>query len=217
MTRSNGMAMDLGLLAALLLLNVLFQFVPATEVGRLSTRTLDGTMEAIDAILPYDASVDEHQDEVIEQQQQLENQIDQAIEDITPDLVISLSADTVGLSTASTVETGNLHADTHGTSEIGPPSFTPVEVYPVCTYMPTPAYPEMARMAGVEGVVTLWVYVDRDGVVRDVQLMQTSGVSSLDGAALTAAMDTRWNPARNNNVSLGVWTTLRYNFSLTTP
>lgn len=213
MTRRNDIGMEIGVLFGLILLNLLFQFIPAGELGRLSTPTLDTAMEAVDTFLPYDSSVDEQQEEVIEEQNLIEEQVEEVIEEITPELIISVDDDTTGLGTATTVETGLTSGSDSG-GEIGPPGFTPVEVFPVCTYMPPPAYPEMARMAGVEGAVTLWVYIDPGGVVREVRLMQTSGVSSLDSAAMAAAENTRWNSARNNDVPVGVWTTLRYDFSL---
>ncbi len=213
MARQKDIGIEIGVLSGLILLNLLFQFIPAGELGRLSTPTLDSAMEAVDTFLPYDSSVDEHQEEVIEEQNLIEEQVEEVIEEITPELIISVGDDTTGLGTATTVETGLTTGDDSG-GEIGPPGFSPVEVFPVCTYMPPPAYPEMARMAGVEGTVTLWVYIDSGGVVREVRLMQTSGVSSLDSAAMAAAENTRWNSARNNDVPVGVWTTLRYNFSL---
>lgn len=213
MTRSNGLGMEIGLLAGLLFLNALFQFMPATEIGRLSSRTFDNSMEAVEAFLPFDATVDNKQDEVIEEITAIDEQVNDVIEEIATDAVISLSVDTVGLSTALTASSGSTN-DNNVNSGIGAPTFQPVEVFPNCSYMPPPAYPEMARMAGVEGVVTLWVYVDAAGVVQEVELMQSSGVNSLDQAALEAAMSTRWSSARNNGAPVGVWTTLRYNFSL---
>lgn len=214
MTRTNGMGMgmEIGLLAGLLFINILFQFIPGTELGRLSTRTMDDAMEAVDAFLPYDSSVEEKEDEVIAEQNEMDQQLEQAIEQVTPDVTISLGTDTIGLRSATTIENFNSGGGTP--EEIGPPGFMPAEVYPNCTFMPPPAYPEMARLAGVEGVVTLWVYIDIEGVVRDAQLMNTSGVSSLDDAALAAVLNTRWTSARNNGIPVGVWTTLRYNFTL---
>ena len=72
----------------------------------------------------------------------------------------------------------------------------------------------MGREAGVEGSVTLWIFVDRDGSVMDVRLYNSSGVNSLDQAAMAAARNTRWTPAMNNGVPVGIWTTLVYNFEL---
>lgn len=214
MTRDKDMGMEIGLLAGLLLVNVLFQFLPAGELGRLSNRTFDNSMEAVDALLPYDETVEDKQDEVEIEKDLIDERLEIEIQEITPDVVISLSTDTVGLSTATTVETGLSSGNDTNPELIGPPGFTPVEVFPVCTFMPPPAYPEMARMAGVEGIVTLWVYIDAQGMVREVELMQSSGVTSLDDAAVFAAMNTGWNSARNNGLPVGVWTTLRYNFSL---
>ena len=204
-----GMGMEIGLLAGLLFVNILFQFMPGTELGRLSTKTLDNTMDAVDAFLPYDSSVDEIEKEVIEEKVVIDQQVEEFIQEVT----ISLTTDTVGLSSVHTIE--NFTNDTGAfVEEIGPPGFMPAEVFPNCSYMPPPAYPEIARLAGVEGVVTLWVYIDAEGQLQDVQLMNSSGVSSLDEAALAAAFNTRWTSARNNGLPTGVWTTLRYNFSL---
>ncbi len=211
--RNYSPGFDVGLMAGLLLVNLLFQFFPASELGRLAVRTTDGVMEAVDTFLPFDTTVEEQQDQVDEQQQIMESQIEQVVREITPDLIISLSSDTLGLSVVGTVETNPEQLPT-GSDEAGPPRFMPVEVFPVCTYMPSPAYPEMARMAGIEGNVTLWVFVNTGGSVEQVQLYSSSGVSSLDQAAMNAAWNTRWTPARNNNVPTAVWTTLQYRFQL---
>ncbi len=210
MTRSNGMGMEIGFLAGLLFINILFQFIPGTELGRLSTRTIDDVMESVDAFLPYDSSVEDQEKEIIEEKVVIDQQVEEFIQEVT----ISLTTDTVGLSSVQTIENFTVDAGSV-VEEIGPPGFMPAEIFPNCTYMPPPTYPEIARLAGVEGVVTLWVYIDKDGALRDVQLMNSSGVSSLDQAAMEAALNTGWSSARNNGLPVGVWTTLRYNFSLT--
>jgi protein TonB len=202
-----------GLLAGLLIINLLFQFFPASEIGRLAVRTTDEMMEAVDSFLPFDPTVEDQQNQVEDQQQAMETQIEEVIRDI-PDATLSLSSDTLGLSSVGTVETGPDHLLTGSAEDAGPPRFMPVEVFPVCSYMPAPTYPEMARMAGVEGTVTLWVYVNTAGAVEQVQLYASSGVGSLDQAALNAAWNTRWTPARNNNIPTAVWTTLQYRFQL---
>lgn len=210
--RSYSPGYDVGLMAGLLVLNALFQFIPASELGRLSIRTTDDALEAVDAFLPFDTTVEDQQDQVEDQQQVLENQIEEVIRDIAPDVTISLSSDTLGLSTVGTIETSPDQLPDG--AEAGPPRFMPAEVFPVCTFMPAPAYPEMAKMAGIEGTVTLWVYVTAGGSVEQVQLYASSGVSSLDEAAMNAAWNTRWTPARNNNIPTAVWTTLQYRFQL---
>jgi len=206
------MGMEIGFLAGLLFLNVLFQFAPVMELGRLSTRTMDTVMEAVDSFIPYDATVEQKEEEVVAEQDRLLQELEQEIRQ--DPVVISMSSDTDGLRIVETID--SFTADGSGVGgEIGSPGFTPTEVLPNCTYMPPPDYPEIARLAGVEGVVTLWLYIGSDGQVKDVQLLVESGVASLDNAALAAALNTRWTSARNNDMPVGVWTTLRYNFTLT--
>ncbi len=210
-TNNNSLGMEIGLIAGLLILNLLFQFVPGSELGRLATRTLDNTMEAVDAFLPYDATVKE--DEIIKEDEVIQVEIEQIVQDVPNEVVISLSSDTLGLGTASTIE-NSLSDGSTSDEVIGTPGFYPVEVFPVCTLRPMPVYPEMASLAGVEGSVIVWVYVGKDGIVQDVQLMHSSGVKSLDDAAMASAQNTGWNCAQNNGIPVGVWTTLQYDFTL---
>lgn len=192
---------------------ILLELMPANEMGRLSTRTSDTEMEAVEADIAFDEAVEEQQEEVQQQQEEMQQAADQMIEDLQTDVTMSLSTDTIGLSSVTTVAQGLEDIGQGG--DMGPPRFMPAEVFPSCTFQPAPAYPEMARMAGVEGTATLWVFVKADGTVGDVQLYNSSGVASLDDAALAAAPRTRWVPASNNGLPVGVWTTLQYRFSLT--
>jgi len=203
-----------GIVAGLAILLVFFELVPASEIGRLSTRTTDSEMEAVDADIAFDDAVEEQEEEVQEEQEELEQETEELVEELQTDVTISLSEDTEGLSTVETIAQSE-ELSSGQQEATGPPRFMPVEVVPVCTYRPTPSYPEMAAQAGVEGVVTLWVYVKTDGTVADVQLYNSSGLSSLDDAAISAAWNTRWTPAQNNGISVGVWTTLQYAFTLT--
>lgn len=62
---------------------------------------------------------------------------------------------------------------------------------------PAPTYPREALARRLEGVVLLQVEVDAAGEVTDVKLVRTSGVRSLDDAALAAVRQWRFLPARN--------------------
>lgn len=209
-----ALAFEWGVVVALVLLIIFFELIPASELGRLSTRTTDSEMEAVEADLAFDDTVEEQEEEVQEEQEEIQQETEEIIEQL--DITLSLSEDTEGLTEVATVEQSDELAGSSDSQEgMGPPRFMAVEVFPVCTYRPTPAYPDLARQAGVEGTVTLWIYVRADGTVGDVQLYNSSGVNSLDQAAMLAARDTRWAPARNNNVAVGVWTSLSYNFTLT--
>jgi len=212
--RHSSLNFEMGVAIGLALLIVLFELIPASQLGRLSTRTTDSEMEAVEADLAFDDTVEEQEEEVEEEQEELEQETEQMVEEINQDITLSLDADTTGLETVETVEQGE-ELQEGQTEEMGPPRFMPAEVFPNCTYKPPPSYPDMAAQAGVEGTVTLWVYVASDGSVSDVRLYNSSGVNSLDQAALSAAWNTRWTPAQNNGIPVGVWTTLTYNFVLT--
>lgn len=206
-----ALGFEWGIVVALVLLLIFFELIPASELGRLSTRTTDSEMEAVEADIAFDDTVEEQEEEVQEEQEELEQETEELVEEL--DITLSLSEDST-LQVAMTVEQTDELAENQGTEEMGPPRFMAVEVFPVCTYRPTPTYPDLARQAGVEGVVTLWIYVNADGTVADVQLYNSSGVNSLDEAAMSAAWNTRWSPARNNGQPVGVWTSLSYNFEL---
>ena len=160
------------------------------------------------------SDLEEQEEEVEEEQEEIEQETEEMVEEISQDITLSLDADTTGLETVETVDQGEELVEGQS-EEMGPPRFMPVEVFPNCTYKPPPSYPDMAAQAGVEGTVTLWVYVASDGSVSDVSLYNSSGVNSLDNAALSAAWNTRWTPAQNNGIPVGVWTTFTVNFTLT--
>ncbi|MCK5787122.1 MAG: energy transducer TonB [Candidatus Sabulitectum sp.] len=208
----SAQSLEWGIVVALAFLIIFFEFIPASELGRLSTRTSDSQMEAVEADIAFDDDVEEQEEEVEEEQEELQDETEELIEEL--DITLSLSDDTEGLEEALTIDQSDELADMGQSEEMGPPRFMAAEVLPVCTYRPAPTYPELASMAGVEGMVTLWIYVKPDGTVADVQLYASSGVGSLDEAAMSAAWNTRWSPARNNGVAVGVWTSLGYNFEL---
>jgi TonB family protein len=211
----SALIFELGVAIGLAILIIFFELIPASELGRLSTRTTDSEMEAVETDLAFDDTVEEQEEEVEEEQEEIEQETEEMVEEINQDITLSLDDDTEGLETVETIDQGDELSDGGQSEEMGPPRFMPAEVFPNCTYKPTPEYPSMAAAAGVEGSVTLWVYVSASGSVSDVRLYNSSGVNSLDQAALSAAWNTGWTPAQNNSIPVGVWTTLTYNFTLT--
>ena len=205
---------ELGVVIGLAILILFFEFLPASELGRLSTRTSDSEMEAVETDIAFDDAVEEQEEEVEEEQEEIEQETEEMVEEINQDITLSLDDDTEGLETVETIDQGD-ELGAGQSEEMGPPRFMPAEVLPVCTYQPRPDYPAMAAQAGVEGTVTLWVYVSANGSVSDVRLYNSSGVNSLDQAALSTAWNTSWTPAQNNSIPVGVWTTLTVNFTLT--
>lgn len=211
--RHSSLNFEWGIAIGLAILIVFFELIPASQLGRLSTRTVDSEMEAVETDLAFDDTVEEQEEEIEEEQEELEEETEEIVEEIQTDVTLSLDEQTEGLEEVTTVSQGDesVEEETEGT---GPPRFMPAEVFPTCTYQPRPAYPAMALQAEIEGSVVLWVYVNSSGSVVDVQLYNSSGVNSLDQAALSASWNTRWTPAQNNGIPVGVWTTVTYNFSL---
>lgn len=77
-----------------------------------------------------------------------------------------------------------------------------------------PAYPERARRAGVEGLVTVRVRLDPAGTVIAVELATPSGSRLLDDAALAAARASRFAPATRGQVRVSSEALATYRFEL---
>jgi len=75
-----------------------------------------------------------------------------------------------------------------------------------------PAYPALARQAGIQGTVLLHAIIDRYG--RVIELEVISGHPLLVKAALEAVKQWRYQPTLLNNEPVEVDTTIRVNFVL---
>lgn len=75
-------------------------------------------------------------------------------------------------------------------------------------------YPRAARRQGIEGVVVLHLLLDEKGLVRKIELKQSSGHAILDQAALRAARHWRFQPALRNGVACRSTFTRRIRFRL---
>ena len=96
-----------------------------------------------------------------------------------------------------------------------PDEFVAVEEMPVQVYEETPAYPEMAERAGIEGIVYVRALVDKEGRVRDAIVEKASGTNAgFEEAALEAAMKNRYKPAIQNGRPIPVWVSYRVVFEL---
>ena len=90
--------------------------------------------------------------------------------------------------------------------------FVPVEEIPAPVEQPKPVYPEVARQAGIEGVVYIQVLVDRAGKVRDVKIVK--GPEIFHEAARVAAWKSVWRPAIQNHKPVAVWVAYPVRFVL---
>jgi protein TonB len=93
--------------------------------------------------------------------------------------------------------------------ETTPPSYT-------ADYLrnPPPEYPLSARRLGQEGWVVLRVKVDPSGAPAEVHLAQSSGVISLDQAALEAVRHWTFVPARRGGEVVTAWVEVPIRFQL---
>lgn len=75
-----------------------------------------------------------------------------------------------------------------------------------------PEYPALARVSRVEGLVVLEAVVAEDGTVREVRVLRS--VPLLDGAAVQAVRQWRFNATRLNGEPVPVVMTVTVSFSL---
>lgn len=211
---SEASAMDYGTIVGIILLILIFEVIPGTRIGRLSAKTVDAEMQGFDPGELYEIPPELKEDNPVDVENIIRNEIPDVVQ---PELVMNLSTDTTGLRTAITVEMNNLTHDVNPASDNipNPGTFIPHSILPVCTFRPVPDYPDMARQAGVEGRVILQVFISTEGKPVQVVIMQSSGLGSMDEAAEKAAWNSSWSPARrDDNVPVGVWTSVIYNFVL---
>ncbi|MCP4581709.1 MAG: energy transducer TonB [candidate division Zixibacteria bacterium] len=96
-----------------------------------------------------------------------------------------------------------------------PGEFVFYEEKPILIENIQPIYPEMARRAGIEGVVWVNVLISSDGSVRDVKIIKDSDANAgFEEAAIDAAMQSTWKPAISNGRPVAVWTAYKVQFIL---
>ena len=77
-----------------------------------------------------------------------------------------------------------------------------------------PAYPERARRAGVEGLVTVRISLSASGEIAEVAVVGSSGSRLLDEAAVAAARSSIFTPAARGGVPVSAEATATYRFEL---
>ncbi|MFT5233986.1 MAG: protein TonB [Candidatus Krumholzibacteriia bacterium] len=84
---------------------------------------------------------------------------------------------------------------------------------PILISQPKPYYPEVARMAQVEGLVIVKVLVDIDGSVKAAQIVKGAHIL-LNNAALKAARKCVFKPGQQRSLKVPTWVAVPYNFKL---
>jgi TonB family protein len=94
----------------------------------------------------------------------------------------------------------------------------PIELYlverePVLVRRATPKYPELLLKAQIEGRVTLKLWVDKEGKVREVRVLQGE-IELFNEAAIEAAKQFLFTPAYMNAGPVSVWVSVPFTFRL---
>lgn len=92
-------------------------------------------------------------------------------------------------------------------------SFTPSSAKPVIEYFARPQYPELARLARLEGMVVVHVLVGPDGRVLEAVVVKGAH-PQLDRAAVAAARQCRFRPGRQRELPVKAWVAVPYRFTL---
>ncbi|MFT5232736.1 MAG: protein TonB [Candidatus Krumholzibacteriia bacterium] len=100
-----------------------------------------------------------------------------------------------------------------GTIVTSDDGFVASSTNPIITKWAKPEYPEVARMAQVEGTVIVKVLVGPDGSVLEAQVIQ-SVHSLLNKAAIEAAFKCKFIPGKQRNIPVKAWMALPFNFRL---
>ena len=88
----------------------------------------------------------------------------------------------------------------------------PVGGYPALTRLIK--YPELARLAGIEGRVTVAVYIDEEGKVIATKVMKSLGTCGCDEAAVEAVRSVQWKPGMQRDMPVKVWVAVPVDFKL---
>ncbi len=85
---------------------------------------------------------------------------------------------------------------------------------PTLKYQPKIFYPVQAQENSLTGMAKMMVYVDKEGRVRRVNLLESSGYLVLDSAAEKYCRNIVFNPALGNGKPIGVWLKMKIKFDV---
>jgi len=90
--------------------------------------------------------------------------------------------------------------------------FFAVSEKPVILHKETPIYPDLARKAGIEGIVVVTVTIGKDGSVEDAKIFKS--LPMLDEAAIAAAKKCKFKPAKQRDKFVKVKMNIPFHFKL---
>jgi protein TonB len=140
---------------------------------------------------------------------------DDSLSDIDTTVIISPAQYDYGDFLDNDAGGNGLFIDTTATDILLPPdTFIILEYYPEIISRAPLTYPEIARRAGMTGVVTIQVLLGKNGEPLKAIVARSSGYVLLDDAALEAAFDNTYKPGIQNGLPVMCWISYRVNFSL---
>jgi protein TonB len=97
-----------------------------------------------------------------------------------------------------------------------PEKFIHTDELPEPVRMVTPNYPQIAKKAGVEGVLWVQAFVDKDGKVKEARCVKEMSVNPevFCESAIQAAIQNEYKPALSNKEPVGIWVTYKVEFKL---
>ena len=95
--------------------------------------------------------------------------------------------------------TGGAGLDTGGSAGTAGSAAGQLKRRPQILSQPAPIYPENLRRRNIEGAVGVRIIVGADGLVENVEILQSSGYDEMDAAATDAASKYRYQPAVSSN------------------
>ena len=75
-------------------------------------------------------------------------------------------------------------------------------------------YPDIAKSMGVEGTVYVKFYIDKKGNVDPNKITIIKGIPALNDAAINAVRKSKWKPAMQRDMKVGVYQTIPIKFEL---
>lgn len=92
--------------------------------------------------------------------------------------------------------------------------FIPFDQPPVLEKFAVPAYSEMARETGIEGIVMVKVQIDEKGNVVAASILSSEVTDSMNRAALAAAFRCKFEPAKQRDKPVPVVVVIPFEFRL---
>ena len=77
-----------------------------------------------------------------------------------------------------------------------------------------PVYPELAKQAGLEGMVLLRLLIGRDGKVLNAEVIKSDVTPAMEKAAIAAACSSRFKPAMYRNHPVKAHMVFPVNFTI---